>query len=112
MVEARCTSSGLALPGLADECLFVGVTQTRRGSIDTSGFDPNVWSGRAVQEVFIDLANAVLHQCMWGARYDQRPQTEGDPQCARFKSSPMLTRSRSGNSLMSRSRVCRERARS
>src|ERR1700676_3854952 len=74
-----------------------------------------VWGGadldpvaRAVQEVFIDLANAVLHQCMWGARYDQRPQTEGDPQCARVKSPPMVTRSRSWNSLMSRSRVCRE----
>jgi hypothetical protein len=23
-----------------------------------------VWSGRALQEVFVDLANAVLHQCI------------------------------------------------
>src|SRR5262249_47069543 len=29
-----------------------------------SPFDPNVWSGRAVQEVFVDLADAVLHQCI------------------------------------------------
>jgi hypothetical protein len=29
-----------------------------------SGFDPNVWSGRALQEVFVDLASAVLHQCI------------------------------------------------
>src|SRR5215471_6203808 len=26
--------------------------------------DPNVWSGRAVQEVFVDPADAVLHQCI------------------------------------------------
>ena len=26
--------------------------------------DPYVWSGRGVQEVFVDLANAVLHQCI------------------------------------------------
>jgi hypothetical protein len=27
-------------------------------------FDPNVWSGRAVQEVSSTLADAVLHQCI------------------------------------------------
>jgi hypothetical protein len=26
--------------------------------------DPNVWSGRALQEFFIDPADAVLHQCI------------------------------------------------
>jgi hypothetical protein len=26
--------------------------------------DPSVWSGRAVQEDFVDLADAVLHQCI------------------------------------------------
>jgi len=26
--------------------------------------DPDVWSGRASQEVFVDLADAVLHQCI------------------------------------------------
>ena len=30
----------------------------------TSAIDPNLSSGRAVQEVFVDLANAVLHQCI------------------------------------------------
>jgi hypothetical protein len=30
----------------------------------TSVNDPNVWSGRAVQEDFVDLADAVLHQCI------------------------------------------------
>src|SRR5260370_21298182 len=31
--------------------------------------DPNVWSGRALQEDFVELAAAVLHQCI-------RPQIE------------------------------------
>src|SRR5437660_11478129 len=26
--------------------------------------DPTVWSGRALQEDFVDLADAVLHQCI------------------------------------------------
>jgi hypothetical protein len=26
--------------------------------------DPNVWSGRALQEGFVNLADAVLHQCI------------------------------------------------
>jgi hypothetical protein len=26
--------------------------------------DPNVWSGRALQEAFVDPADAVLHQCI------------------------------------------------
>jgi hypothetical protein len=26
--------------------------------------DPDVWSGRAVQEVFVDPGDAVLHQCI------------------------------------------------
>ena len=29
-----------------------------------SQFDPNVWSGRASQEDFVELAAAVLHQCI------------------------------------------------
>jgi hypothetical protein len=32
-------------------------------ALSSSHFDPNVWSGRAVQEVF-DPADAVLHQCI------------------------------------------------
>src|SRR6202051_4011784 len=29
-----------------------------------SNFDPDVWSGRALQEDFVELAAAVLHQCI------------------------------------------------
>src|SRR6202008_1797970 len=29
-----------------------------------SAHDPNVWSGRALQEVFVDPADTVLHQCI------------------------------------------------
>jgi hypothetical protein len=29
-----------------------------------SAFDPNVWSGRALQENFVEWADAVLHQCI------------------------------------------------
>ena len=32
--------------------------------LDPVANDPNVWSGRAVQEVFVDPADAVLHQCI------------------------------------------------
>jgi hypothetical protein len=28
---------------------------------ETVAIDPNVWSGRALQEVFVDPADAVLH---------------------------------------------------
>ncbi|SIO41478.1 hypothetical protein SAMN05443247_05052 [Bradyrhizobium erythrophlei] len=30
----------------------------------TAEFDPHVWSGRALQEDFVELAAAVLHQCI------------------------------------------------
>ena len=30
----------------------------------TDAVDPYVWSGRALQENFADLAGAVLHQCI------------------------------------------------
>src|SRR5271170_3419891 len=30
----------------------------------SSQFDPNVWSGRALQEDIVELAAAVLHQCI------------------------------------------------
>jgi hypothetical protein len=33
-------------------------------SLSFSHFDPNVWSGRALQEGFVNLADAVLHQCI------------------------------------------------
>jgi hypothetical protein len=37
-------------------------TKLRRGP--RSVFDPDVWSGRALQEDFVELAVAVLHQCI------------------------------------------------
>ena len=40
------------------------VKQTWRDRRCWSVFDPNVWSGRAVQEVSSTLADAVLHQCI------------------------------------------------
>ncbi|SIO67763.1 hypothetical protein SAMN05443247_11874 [Bradyrhizobium erythrophlei] len=33
-------------------------------ALSFSGFDPDVWSGRALQEDFVELAAAVLHQCI------------------------------------------------
>jgi hypothetical protein len=36
----------------------------RAALTSTDAIDPNVWSGRAVQEVFVDPADAVLHQCI------------------------------------------------
>ena len=33
-------------------------------NVSFSEFDPTVWSGRAVQEVFVDLVDAVLHYCI------------------------------------------------
>jgi len=33
-------------------------------ALSFSGFDRNVWSGRALQEDFVELAAAVLHQCI------------------------------------------------
>ena len=41
---------GVKRPGLSRSCM--------------AQFDPNVWSGRASQEVFVELAVAVLHQCI------------------------------------------------
>ena len=38
-----------------------GVKPTSRDRRSTDAFDPNVWSGRALQEVFVDPADAVLH---------------------------------------------------
>ena len=45
-------------------CPFLGVKQTSRLGDPTSEFDPNVWSGRALQEDFGELAVRVLHQCI------------------------------------------------
>jgi transposase len=45
---------------LTDHDSLSGETVRRR----LADNDLNVWSGRALQEVFVDLANAVLHQCI------------------------------------------------
>jgi hypothetical protein len=37
----------------------------RTASLDADAFDPNVWSGRALQEGFVDWHGcSVLHQCI------------------------------------------------
>jgi hypothetical protein len=57
----------LAQPGHAAVVrrrLLLGVERTYRSSGPTSEFDPDVWSGRALQEDFVELAAAVLHQCI------------------------------------------------
>src|SRR5215510_4122227 len=49
---------------------------TCRRRRDSDVLDPHVWSGRALQEIFVDLADAVLHQCirsLIGARRGSRP---------------------------------------
>ena len=48
----------------ARPCPELGVKPTCRLNAETSEFDPNVWSGRALQEVFVEVAVAVLHQCI------------------------------------------------
>jgi hypothetical protein len=67
MLLLRCMSPQLArnrpsamaaLPPLS------GGKRTYCGHVATAVFDPYVWSGRASQEVFVDLADAVLHQCI------------------------------------------------
>ena len=40
----------------AGECLLLSEKQTSRGKAATSGFDPDVWSGRALQVDFAELA--------------------------------------------------------
>jgi hypothetical protein len=48
----------------------------RAASVESVANDPNVWSGRALQEDFVDLADAALHQCirsLIGARSGSRP---------------------------------------
>src|SRR6476659_3692638 len=45
-------------------CLLLGVERTSACLVAMSESDPNVWSGRALQEVFVEVAVAVLHQCI------------------------------------------------
>src|SRR6516164_9898342 len=41
-----------------------GGKQTFAERAATAAFDPHVWSGRVLQEVFVDPADTVLHQCI------------------------------------------------
>ena len=44
---------------------FLGYTGGDADFLAQAAHDPNVWSGRASQEVFIDLSDPrVLHQCI------------------------------------------------
>jgi hypothetical protein len=46
------------------ECRLSRVKQTQPPAGLSSESDPDVWSGRALQEDFVELAVAVLHQCI------------------------------------------------
>jgi hypothetical protein len=55
------------IPTSSSACPHVGFQGVNRkwstcGQIDAN--DPNVWSGRALQEFFVDPADSVLHQCI------------------------------------------------
>jgi hypothetical protein len=61
--------SVLTLPAAVAGAVRLGQRGTGDGRGELSGWivaapDPNVWSGRAVQEVSATLADAVLHQCI------------------------------------------------
>ena len=62
MEEARLVpgaSGGMsAIPTLS------GDKQTSGERAKNDASDPNVWSGRALQEVFVDPVATVLHQCV------------------------------------------------
>ena len=69
--EALLGGSGPLLAGLRyadcdEQCPLSGLTRERtsRGSPNSVAIDPHVWSGRALQEVFVEVAVAVLHQCI------------------------------------------------
>src|ERR1700733_16191739 len=49
---------------LASQCPSYEAKRTTSTRVSISHFDPNVWSGRALQEDFVELAVAVLHQCI------------------------------------------------
>src|SRR5258708_37863108 len=44
--------------------LLIGVDRKLSVHGQNDANDPNVWSGRALQEDFVELAAAVLHQCI------------------------------------------------
>ena len=49
---------------MSAESLLSGVMRRSCFKAVKSPFDPDVWSGRALQEIFVELASAVLHQCI------------------------------------------------
>src|SRR6476660_2175682 len=49
---------------MSDLSPLSGVKPTWAGRRGMSACDPNVWSGRALQGVFVEVAVAVLHQCI------------------------------------------------
>jgi hypothetical protein len=51
-------------PAMSAVGSLTGVNRTWSGQPNSVENDPNVWSGRALQEVFVELASAVLHQCI------------------------------------------------
>jgi hypothetical protein len=58
-----------------DQRLQLKVHRLCSWRIGNSAIDPNVWSGRALQENLVDLQAAVLHQCirpLIGARFGLR----------------------------------------
>src|SRR6202161_1399667 len=57
----------LALLGHADRCRrcrVIGEDREWSAHRKTDAVDPDVWSGRALQEDLVELAVAVLHQCI------------------------------------------------
>jgi hypothetical protein len=46
------------------QCPLIGVDRKSLAEGQTDAIDPDVWSGRALQEDFVELAAAVLHQCI------------------------------------------------
>ena len=45
-------------------CPLIGVNRKGPAHGQSDAIDPNVWSGRALQEVFVDPADTVLRQCI------------------------------------------------
>src|SRR5947209_5908154 len=49
---------------MSAHCPLSRAKRTFSGLRRKTEIDPSVWSGRALQEDFVDLADAVLHQCI------------------------------------------------
>jgi len=66
LIRSIIHSLGPVLPSFAAQQVGSCLGYTGRGAnaFGKAARDPNVWSGRALQEVFIDLESAVLHQCI------------------------------------------------